>query len=97
MEETAPSRLLAQEGLPPPAQDGVGQANCTGSIKESQTIDQLKYSQKLSVYRHVKGLSSSVHKQSVTIATRQCGIGSFSDETKTVGMFHWKKLYKHIV
>ena len=46
MEETAPLWLLAQEGLPPPVQDGVGQANCTGSVKESQAIDQLKYSQK---------------------------------------------------
>ena len=54
MEETAPSKLLAQEGLPPPAQDRVGQANCTGSVKESQAIDQLKYSQKkkkLPVYK----------------------------------------------
>ena len=42
MEETAPSKLLAQEGLPPPVQDGVGPANCTGSVKESQAIDQLK-------------------------------------------------------
>ena len=39
MEETAPLRHLAQEGLPPPAQDGVVQANCTDSVKESQVIN----------------------------------------------------------
>ena len=34
MEETAPLRLLAQEGLPPPVQDGECLANGTGSVKK---------------------------------------------------------------
>ena len=38
MEETAPSSLLAQEGLPLPVQDGVGLVICTGSVKEIRRL-----------------------------------------------------------
>ena len=47
MEETAPLWFLAQEGFPPPVQGGVGLANCTGSVEESQAIDQWECLQKI--------------------------------------------------
>ena len=67
MEEIPPSRLLAQEGLPPLVRDGVGLVICTGSVKEIRQLITGSVTNTVSIQTSIvrKMAGWSVHEHSV--------------------------------